>query len=109
MCFNADSMTESIELTKTCPGCGQACVVHAGEVWSDWRRELAWFRSFACERCGGRSEEDGDGFPEPELRDALLREHGRWAIEVIGPSPVVVAKALRKVLGLSLCPRRRHT
>ncbi|MEZ4451824.1 MAG: hypothetical protein R3B09_20340 [Nannocystaceae bacterium] len=95
-------MTESVELVEACPSCGRGCVVHAGQSWIAWRATLAWFRSYACEHCGARIEADGDDLPGPQLRDALLRRHGRWVVEGIGPSPVAIAKALRKVLGLDL-------
>jgi hypothetical protein len=84
------------ERTVNCDRCGQ----HAQQSFGEGGR--GWYESFHCPSCGEAYESDG-GPPTPdEFRQVILREEGEWVLEAPVVPPLMVLKALRKVLSLSL-------
>ncbi|WP_152428710.1 hypothetical protein [Vibrio azureus] len=88
------------DLLLSCPDCSKQACVKLGQV--DRRNNLAWFRSWNCENCGLRIEEDGDETPN-KIREILINEEGAWALILSEVSKKASAfKILRDVIGLSL-------
>lgn len=88
------------DLLLPCPDCSNQANVKLGQVGR--KDSLAWFRSWNCENCGLRIEENGDETPN-EIRKILIKEEGGWALTLSEASKKASAfKILRDVIGLSL-------
>lgn len=48
----------------------------------DAKTELIWWGSYICPYCGSQVEIDGKGLPEDEIREAILRAEGKWALSI---------------------------
>jgi hypothetical protein len=61
---------------------------------------LRWYRSLISSdrKC---IEEDGTGFPPPELREEILKTEGEWEILMTTGDPKRVALILREVLAIT--------
>lgn len=84
----------------SCSRCGSPVQVAVGERVV--RDNMVWYRSYQCQVCGNRIEEDGRGTPPEEIRNAVLKQEGEWSLVVEGSGGPAVLKALRHVLQLSV-------
>lgn len=89
-----------VNLLLPCPNCNNQANVRLGQVGR--KGGLAWFRSWSCDNCGFRLEENGDEIPD-EIREILINEEGSWALIIEETSKGASAfKILKDVMGLSL-------
>lgn len=67
-----------------CQRCGSQGLAECYETTID--RRLRWSCSFRCRICDAAVEEDGIGFPPTHVRQAILRDGGRWNVVLTSPS-----------------------
>ena len=90
------------KITYNCTSCGKPLDAEVGQTAV--RGHLKWYISYHCQNCDAVGEADDMGIPPEEIRDLLIQKQGRWELRVDGRAAnrVIIAKVLRRALGLSL-------
>ncbi|MFD0273910.1 hypothetical protein ACFVHB_08340 [Kitasatospora sp. NPDC127111] len=101
-------ISQGVDVTTRCEGCGGVFVLNTGQFIREGR--LWWGSEGHCRDCRTAwcEEDSGDASPEG-IRQALLAEHGpaRLRLTETEPSPVPVLRALREVHGRLALPQAR--
>lgn len=84
----------------TCSECGEQAVTEIGQ--SIVNGELRWYYSSHCPHCGWAEEVDGGGKTPRVIREYLLCDEGKWALQFEGTYNAEFLKLARKSLRLSM-------
>lgn len=81
--------------------CGSNVSANVGD--SLYGGVLRWYISYKCERCGCAVESDGRDEIPSEIKEAIIKEEGRWGIFINDEKDLTkVTYILKKELGFTL-------
>jgi len=90
------------KIKYNCASCGKSLNASVDQTVTEGC--LKWYVSYQCQSCGAVVEGDDIGLPPEEIRELLIQNQGGWELRLDGreANRVIVARVLRKALGLSL-------